>query len=149
MGIAGRVTLSTIFRAKGNEAYIVYISSFEFLYDYVEAIKNRNRVFTAISRSKAWVRISGVGEKMNKAKDEVKKILADQPRFKFIFPNMETIRRLDAETDKRRRAMKKVKTSASSLVHSDLRAIEALAESNPELLEQLIQRLQEVKRREN
>ncbi len=148
-GMPGRVTLSTVFRAKGNEAYIVYISSFEFLYDYVRAIENRNRVFTAISRSKAWVRITGVGEKMKKAEIEVNRILADQPYFKFTFPNMELIRRLDAETDKRRRQVKKAKTSVTGLISSDPRAIEALAETEPELFSQLLERLQEVKRRES
>ena len=46
---AGKVTLSSIFRAKGNEAPIVYIMGFEALYDYVNSIENRNQAFTSIS----------------------------------------------------------------------------------------------------
>src|SRR5260370_13451206 len=45
----GRVTLSTVYRAKGNEANIVYILSFDSRYDYSEGIENRNRAFTSIT----------------------------------------------------------------------------------------------------
>ncbi len=147
--LSGQVTLSTVYKAKGNEAYIVYIVGFEFLYDYVEAIENRNKVFTAISRSKAWVRLSGVGQLMAQAKEEVEKILADQPRFKFTFPDMNMIRSLDTVTNKRRRAVKQAKDSISSLIDSDPRIIETLAEADPDIINQLLKRLQGVKQGES
>jgi len=102
----GKVTLSSVFRAKGNEAYIVYVLSFESLYDYVEAIENRNTAFTAISRSKAWVRITGVGEKMELANQEIDRILADQPRFKFKFPDLELIKQLGKIAEQAKQAEK-------------------------------------------
>ncbi len=148
-GEAGKVTLSTVFRAKGNEAYIVYVCNFDSLYDYVKAIDNRNRVFTAISRSKAWVRLSGVGVKMNHAKGEVQKILDDLPRFRFEFPDMDVIRRLDAETEKRRRAVKTVHSAATELLKTDPKALQALADSNPELLEELLKHIEKAKDNED
>lgn len=140
---AGRVTLSTVHRAKGNEASIVYILGFDALYDYVEAIEHRNRAFTSISRSRAWVRISGFGTNMEKAKDEIGRILADQPRFKFQFPNMATIRRLDAETGKRRREIKTVRDSFRRLVDQNPQALATVADAQPELIEELLHRLQD------
>ncbi|GAC1634306.1 MAG: hypothetical protein NVS4B11_36130 [Ktedonobacteraceae bacterium] len=98
---AGKVTLSTVYRAKGNESHIVYILSFDSLYDYLEGIGNRNRAFASITRSKAWVRITGTGKKMEMARTEINKILADIPRFKFKFPDMNKLRRLDAENSKK------------------------------------------------
>lgn len=145
----GYVTLSTVYRAKGNEAHIVYILNFDALYDYVEAIEHRNRAFTSISRSKAWVRITGISDKIQRAKDEIDRILADQPRFKFPFPDMEKIRRLDAETGKRRRELKTGRDAVSKLMGLNEQAFTSLAEVDPELIDELLRRLEEVKRSEN
>ncbi len=112
----GMITLSTVFRAKGNEAPVVYILSFQSLYDFAEEIENRNRAFTSISRSKGWVRITGTGKRMDAVIKELKLIVADIPRFKFEFPDMEKIRKLDAsETTRRRHAVKRAKEAVQSL----------------------------------
>lgn len=129
----GRITLATVLRAKGNESYIVYVFCFDSLYNYVEGVQNRNRAFTAITRSKAWVRITGIGKGMKYAKEEIDRILNDQPRFKFIFPDMEKIRDLDAEIARRRRDLQKVKINLEDLAGIDPNAIGALAEQNPNL----------------
>jgi superfamily I DNA and RNA helicase len=63
--IAGSVTVSGIYRAKGNEAPMVYILNADYCTDDLELIKLRNTLFTAITRSRAWVRITGVGDKMS------------------------------------------------------------------------------------
>lgn len=140
-----KVTLSTVFRAKGNEAPIIYVLSFESLYDFVEPIERRNMAFTSISRSKMFVRITGVGKLMEAAKDEIQRILEDYPRFKFMFPDMEIIRRLDAETSKRRRVVMRAKDSVTELVRLDPQAIAALDKLNPDLLEQLLKRIKEAR----
>lgn len=144
----GHVTLSTVFRAKGNESYIVYIFNFDALYDYIEEIQNRNQAFTSISRSKAWVRISGVGNGMKKAVSEINKILSDQPRFRFLFPNMEKIRSLDTETPRRRLEMQKGKESISRLLDLNDKALEALKFHDPELFKKLANRINEAEKRE-
>jgi len=122
---AGRVTLCTVFRAKGNEAYIVYILGFDALYDYIEEIGNRNKAFTSITRSKAWVRITGTGKNMEKAKGEIDQILSDSPQFKFIFPDIDKIRRLDAETSRRREEARKAKKTFTEIMHLDPKALTA------------------------
>ena len=129
----GRVTISNVFRAKGNEAYIVYVVGFEELYNYVDAIDNRNRAFTAISRSKAWVRITGIGAGMRKAKNEINDILNDVPRFRFTFPDMRKIRNLDAVTRKRRR----YRSEGDRKIKELIRKPELLKAANPELFEDL------------
>lgn len=138
----GRVTISTVFRAKGNEAFIVYITCFEELNNYVEALENRNRAFTAISRSKAWVRISGAGNRMEQAKSEVDAILADIPYFDFTFPNMELIRSLDAETQKRR----KKRAQGNRMAEEMLRNPDLFRAMTPDLLEQLKKALEDQSR---
>jgi len=139
----GMVTLATVHRAKGNEAPVVYILNFDYLFDYVEEISNRNRAFTAISRSKAWVRISGVGPQMDAVKEEVEKIRADFPKLSFIFPDLEKIRRLDAsETSRRKKEVKRAAEMAERLSEID---IEALRKINPSLLEILLRKLSDAK----
>ena len=138
----GKVTLATVYRAKGNEAPIVYILSFDSLFDYVEEIGNRNRAFTSISRSKAVVRITGVGTQMIAAVNEIERIKADLPRFKFIFPDVEKIRKLDAiETTRRRREVRKAKDAALKLAEVDT---EALRKLDPEVRKELLKKLAEV-----
>lgn len=137
----GRVTLSTVYRAKGNEAHIVYILGFDSLYDYVEGIGNRNRAFASITRSKAWVRISGTGKKMMEAKREVDKILSGVPKFSFVFPDMNKIRRLDAENSRKRKEVATADKSVTALIKADKGALGAL---NADALKILQEKISEV-----
>jgi superfamily I DNA and RNA helicase len=141
----GKVTLSTVHRAKGNEAPIIYILSFESMYDYIAPVEGRNKAFTSISRAKAFVRITGVGKPMQEANDEIESILHDIPYFKFTFPDMVDIRNLDAETGKRRREVARAKDSAIELIKRDPEAIAALAKTDPELFDQLSRLIRGVK----
>lgn len=143
-GEAGKVTLSTVYRAKGNEAHIVYILSFDALYDYVEGVGNRNRAFASLTRSKAWVRITGTGRKMEMAKIEVDRILKDIPAFKFKFPDIGAIRRLDAENSQRRKKLEKASEAVDILRKTDVEALEKLASTNPEVFNELVKRFNEV-----
>lgn len=133
----GRVTLSTVYRAKGNEAPVVYIIAFDALYSYVEEIESRNRAFTSISRSKGWLRITGSGGLMNDVDIELTKIVSHIPRFRFLFPDMENIRirKLDAsETSRRRKEVGKARSSLKTLLNLDK---EALKDIDPKLLKKL------------
>lgn len=140
----GLVTLSTVFRAKGNEAPIVYICCMEALYSYVEEIESRNRAFAAISRAKAWLRVSGVGAVMAQVASELQKILADIPRLRFTFPDMEDIRirKLDAtETTRRKKEVNVLRRSIKTVLDGNADALR----ENPELLEELLKKITEVK----
>lgn len=142
----GKVTLSTVHRAKGNEAPIIYIIGFEALYDYVAEIDLRNRAFTCISRAKGWVRLSGISPNMEKVQVELDKIRTDLPKFKFIFPDLEQIRRLGAgETTRRRMQLKEAKTSVQSLQTVDRDALSALDVEELEALAQKIKEAREAK----
>ncbi|EHQ0015859.1 DEAD/DEAH box helicase [Escherichia coli] len=65
------VTFTGIYRAKGNEAGMVYvINAQECNSSGPNLASLRNRLFTAITRSKAWVRIVGYGPGMQGLLDE-------------------------------------------------------------------------------
>lgn len=64
------VVYSSIFRAKGNEAYYVVILNAQKCVNSLTGTKDRNSLFTAITRSKGWVKVLGYGEGMDKLCDE-------------------------------------------------------------------------------
>lgn len=60
----GSVALAHIYRAKGNEAPMVYAIDSQYAASEFNAVTRRNKLFTAITRSRAWVRITGYGDPM-------------------------------------------------------------------------------------
>jgi superfamily I DNA and RNA helicase len=81
------VAFTGIFRAKGNEAGMVYVLNAQ---DCAAAFGNsarmRNRLFTAITRSKAWVRILGVGPHMRALMKEFDAVKAANFQLRFRYP---------------------------------------------------------------
>lgn len=137
----GRVTLTTVYRAKGNEAPVVYLAGFELLNSYAEEIESRNRAFAALSRSKGWIRISGVGKQMVAVRDEISLVLKDVPCLRFTFPNMEDIRirRLDAsETTRRRKQVTKARQTINALLTVEKDALKDLDQEQLKRLKKLI-----------
>ena len=92
-GEQGKVTLSTVFKVKGNEAFVIYIMYFDYLYRRLDFVNVRNRVFTSLSRTKGWCRIYGTGAEMVRAGEEIDKIKSKLPSFEFIYPPPEKIMR--------------------------------------------------------
>lgn len=76
------VTLSTLNKAKGNESGMVYIVGTEYAFLNKDYIIDRNKIFTAITRSKGWVVLTGFSsaEQCKKEMDLLK-----QNNLKFIF----------------------------------------------------------------
>jgi superfamily I DNA and RNA helicase len=103
------VTISTVFKAKGNEASSVYVFNFENSEDRNEITQARNMAFTSISRTKGWVAITGVGKLMEQLKDEINTILSQYPNVQFRVPDIHQIKRYldNIEYEKRRVRIKK------------------------------------------
>lgn len=100
----GRVTLSTVFRVKGNEAPVVFVLAVDELYTQEDIIQIRNRLFTCISRSKGWIRLTGTGSGMDRAMREFDRVRKHYPSMEFVFPDMKTIRRrLDPQIQAKKR----------------------------------------------
>ena len=102
----GMVTLSTVYRAKGNEAAFVIVAG-------VNAIdrrtrSGRNKVFTAFSRSKAWLRVSGTVPAARGLINELDTAIHNAPKILFKMPNL-----LEIETIQRGFTQKQVKAKAA------------------------------------
>jgi superfamily I DNA and RNA helicase len=88
----GTVTFTGIFRAKGNEAAMVYVINAQDCFGGVlprHIARVRNRLFTAITRSKAWVRVLGVGQSMQALKTEFEKAKDQNFALHFQYPTEE------------------------------------------------------------
>ncbi len=111
------IAFSGIYRAKGNEAGMVYIINAQDCYESREQLATiRNRLFTAITRSKAWVRVLGIGEKMSKIKEEYNRVLENNFKLKFIYPSAKLREQLTiVNRDRSAIEMKKINESNNSL----------------------------------
>lgn len=83
----GSVAIAGIFRAKGNEAPMVYVVDAQYSAVAFNAVTRRNILFTAITRSRAWVRICGYGEQVAEIQREIDSVREHDFRLDFTIPN--------------------------------------------------------------
>lgn len=84
------ITFTGIYRAKGNEAAMVYVANaHEGFRGRLNQARTRNRLFTAITRSKAWVRVTGIGPEMQALVDEFDRIKESDFALEFRYPTAE------------------------------------------------------------
>ncbi len=90
------VAFTGVYRAKGNEAAMVYVINAQdcfqknnIMLPSSENAKIRNRLFVAITRSKAWVRVVGFGNQMKELEKEYEKVKEKNFTLDFIYPTKE------------------------------------------------------------
>lgn len=76
----------------------------------------RNRPFTAITRSKAWVRVTGVGEEMDALIAEFERIKANNFALDFTYPTEEERAKLRIVHRDKSQVAKKIQRHERSLV---------------------------------
>ena len=138
------VAITGIFRAKGNEAPIVYVLDGQYCHRGSELLRKRNTLFTAITRSRAWVRVCGYGEAMLKLKSEIDAVVSHNYQLAFDVPTPEqlsTLRRIHRDmTPEDRKRLGKAKDSAQELLEQ-LEAGELSIEHLPEEVRRRLTRL--------
>lgn len=86
-----KVTLTTVRRAKGNEAASIYIINAQKAFEstsyktLISTLINRNTLFTAITRAQGWCNLAGYGPGMDILCDEIEKVKGKYPKFEFPF----------------------------------------------------------------
>ena len=99
--INGCVTISSIFRAKGNEAWKVYACRFNYateplLWRQEEELHKRNEAFVAITRARIWCVATGLDSPIF---DELQKAINQYPNFTFPAFNKNSLKRVTEEKD--------------------------------------------------
>lgn len=117
------IAFTGIYRAKGNEAAMVYVVNSQVCFNSAfELAKLRNQLFTAITRSKAWVRVLGIGESMEGLVSEYEQVKAHNFTLNFTYPtqsqrdHMNVVNRDMSEAEKAR--IKNGKNNIAELIAS-------------------------------
>lgn len=104
-----KVTLTTVYRAKGNEAAVVFACGIDAINGRTRL--GRNKIFAAFTRTKAWLRVSGLGKEAQLFEREISQALSNYPMLEFVMPDpaqVDTIQRdLSAKSIKAKRARDK------------------------------------------
>lgn len=145
--VKGSVAIAHIYRAKGNEAPMVYAVDAQYVEGSFNMITRRNTLFTAITRSRAWVRISGWGPRMVSVSEEVQKVRDNSYRLDFTIPDrarLAQLRRIHrdrsaAEARKVERVNRDLEEVVALIDQGDL----AIEDLTPAVKARLLQRLME------
>ena len=140
---ANHIYLASASRAKGNQYGYVFVTGIQETQSDNEFsnkdVRRRNTAFSAMTRTKAWLHISGVGDKANLISKEIDQICSDLNTcsIKFQVPDMEKLRELDTEEHRKIRKEKMVRAAKSSnmlqLLNEDPSMFEVLLqEMDPE-----------------
>ncbi len=118
----GAVVFTGIYRAKGNEAPMVYVINADYCASGNRIDVKRNILFTAITRSKAWVRIYGVGPKMDILRAEFNAIRARNFELEFRYPTeaqRERMRILHRRAEQRLRTQRRQLAALLQAIEED------------------------------
>ena len=79
----GAVTISTIHRAKGQEADLVYLVGLDHIAKHESDLYLRNQLFIALTRTRGWVNISGISN--YSLYQELEQVIAAKDTLQFTF----------------------------------------------------------------
>lgn len=80
---SGAVTIANSYRAKGQEAAVVYIIGLDNLGKAPYNLVLRNQLFIGLTRTRGWVNLSGIGD--YDFYRELEQVIANGKKFKFMF----------------------------------------------------------------
>ncbi len=116
------VVFTQIYRAKGNEAPMIYIINAQECFDAFNVAQKRNMLFTALTRSKAWVRVLGYGQNMQALQQEFEEVKRNEFELKFTYPTAEERKKLNIVnrdmTEQERKKLQQKSASANDLLQS-------------------------------
>tara|TARA_R100001443_G_scaffold36817_1_gene50627 strand:+ start:826 stop:3141 length:2316 start_codon:yes stop_codon:yes gene_type:complete len=131
------IYLGSAYRAKGNQYGFVFVVAIEGTYSSNEYstkdVRARNVAFSAMTRTKAWLHISGIGEEASLIIDEINQICSDlnSCSIKFQVPNINRLRALDTEEHRKiRKANIEARVKKGSIIE--------LLNKDPAVLNQIL-----------
>ena len=142
------VAIAHIYRAKGNEAPMVYAVDAQYAARSFNAVTRRNTLFTAITRSRAWVRITGYGDEMqNGIGAEARRVREEDYQLDFTVPTPQELATLRHIHRDRPEETEETVRKAAEGVAAFLEAVERgemdILDLPPEIRTRLVLRLNE------
>lgn len=124
----GCVTLSTVYKAKGNEAASVYVIGVDSTFSYKDSIVERNKIFTALTRAKGWVTITGQGNRAELFLEEYQRAQANFPHLKFIMPDRNSLKIFQRDLDDTQSEINRVERMVLGLAKKQGLSVEQILE---------------------
>lgn len=112
--IENKITLTTVYHAKGNEAYQVYIVGIDQVFSNKNSISSRNKIFTALTRSKGWVEITGMGDSCKEFCDEMEKIIDNNFELNFTMPDLKELKVFQRDLQKMQSAYNTIRRTVET-----------------------------------
>jgi len=110
------IVFTQIYRAKGNEASMVYIINAHECFNAANRTQKRNMLFTALTRSKAWVRVIGFGSNMKALQEEFEEVKKNNFELNFRYPTETEREKLNiVNRDMSEQERKNLETKSASL----------------------------------
>lgn len=128
--VRGNVTLSTINKAKGNEVGMVYVVGVDSIFNNKDYIINRNQLFTAITRSKGWVKLTGYKKaelcekELNLLKKNEYKLVFKQPSEKETKTIYRGLDKMQSELNELSRKLERLSKETGIPLEEILKTIE-------------------------
>lgn len=97
--IPGKITLSTVYRAKGNEASVVFAVGVDAV--SINSRSGRNKLFTAFTRTKAWLRVSGMVDVAATICGEIREAQKNFPKIVFTMPDIKKVNTIQRDLNQR------------------------------------------------
>jgi superfamily I DNA and RNA helicase len=126
----GRTTLSTVHKAKGNEAFMVYVLGVDALYPN-PTVRQRNMLFAAMTRAKGWLRVSGISPSADACVAEIARAKKEFPRLVFTYPGASQMKVMRRDLEE----------SASRRLRAERLIEEVAGEMSPEEIEDLLRKI--------
>lgn len=130
----GCVTLATVNKAKGNEKGVVYICGADYIFSAPNNVVMRDILFTAMTRTKGWLTITGCTDDFKKCISESDMLKEHQYQLCFVQPSESETKTIENHS------------RAQSNFHNDLgKNIESLRKiglSDEEIKEDIMKQLQ-------
>ncbi len=117
--IPKHITLSTIYKAKGNEAGSVYIVGIDAVFVNKDNITERNKLFTAITRSLAWVTLTGITPFADICFQEIQMLKDNDFKLIFTQPSEEEVVTIRQEISEKQRKLNEIKKQLQDLGMSE------------------------------
>ncbi|OWQ44349.1 hypothetical protein CDL60_24825 [Roseateles noduli] len=99
--VEGRVTLSSVHKAKGNEASLVFAAGVDAIAHERTSRRGRNKLFTAFTRTKCWLCVSGFEGLGAPLFDELDRAIENSPELRFAWPDLAQVDMLQRDISRR------------------------------------------------
>lgn len=115
----GFVTLTTVNRAKGNECGAVYICGADYTFAYPNNVVLRDKLFTAMTRTKGWLTMTGCPD-FQKGMDELNKLKENGFKMCFKQPSEANTKTIESSSRNNLKEMDMIQNAIGHLVASGM-----------------------------